>query len=159
MHLERCYWLCVFEVKGQCLFHMGPLAGKGARLCVAYSGGSGVPLQMRPPVPATSASTKQPASCVPNPAPLTCCALLRTGAYATSLPGYPADLYVSNKVLYEDKLMLAASWLYRATGELIALCVSFGWEDGQTDAGRQLAVPCHRSVSSLPGRGLFPVGI
>ena len=108
-------------------------------------------------MPATSASTKQPASSVPGPAPLTCCALLRTGAYATSLPGYPADLYGSD--LYEDKLMLAASWLYRATGELIALCVPFGWEDGQTDAGRQLAVPCHRSVSSLLGRGLFLVGI
>ena len=37
------------------------------------------------------------------------------GIYSVSYPGYPSDLYKSNR--YRDKLMLAAAWLYRATGE------------------------------------------
>ncbi|EFN58136.1 hypothetical protein CHLNCDRAFT_141891 [Chlorella variabilis] len=36
------------------------------------------------------------------------------GQYSDSMPGYPQDLYESNR--YHDKLMLAAAWLHRATG-------------------------------------------
>jgi hypothetical protein len=36
------------------------------------------------------------------------------GIYSDSFPGYPQNIYKSSR--YHDKLMLAAGWLYRATG-------------------------------------------
>jgi hypothetical protein len=37
------------------------------------------------------------------------------GIYSDSFPGYPQNIYKSSR--YHDKLMLAAGWLYRATGQ------------------------------------------
>ena len=47
------------------------------------------------------------------------------GLYSSSLQGYPGWLYETGR--HRDKLMLAASWLYRATGEAPYLAAAHGY--------------------------------
>ncbi|PSC67746.1 endo-beta-1,4-glucanase 1 [Micractinium conductrix] len=56
------------------------------------------------------------------------------GIYSVSYPGYPSDLYKSNR--YRDKLMLAAAWLYRATGNATYLTAARTHYQGEGGRGK-----------------------
>lgn len=71
------------------------------------------------------------------------------GLYSNTLPGYPDWLYATGR--YRDKLMLASSWLYRATGEAPYLTAAHGYWAAESGVMGMGDISPYVSYSSLWG--------